>query len=537
MRRSHLLILIGLVALLSSSAAAFAQRAASEIDRLVIALPPVATETNRIWAGSWVMHTQFEPMLETLIGNDPETGNAIPRLAERWEPNADFTEWTFHLRRGVPFHFGYGEFTAADVKHTYELLAREDSRVNMAGVWRDRIADVVIVDDYTVTFRFHQPYIDGERLFSRTGGEMYITSKAQWDQGGIEAIDQRIVGTGVYRFKERTEGVNLIVEAVDDHWRDVAPFREIELRWVPDETTRLAQLLTGEVHAAALGRDVSASAATQGMVVIPSRRENMQRFVPFGGLYFNSGPPEIREGNPLLDRRVRQALIKAVDIGAIQEELYHGRVTPAYRTGWVPQHEGWNPEWAERFDEMYGYDPVRARELLQEAGYGPGQLTVTINLYEHPGQPESPYVLESLQPFWEAVGVVANVRPVEFGTFLSRWFEDQGVHGEVWITRNTPLRTTQEFIEFWHTAAANGKLYLSDFIEERIVDLRFAVDPDERDAIAREIGDYLFEEFVLIPLGATHVEIVVDPDAIADWVWPGQAPTNWTHFYMIQPAR
>jgi peptide/nickel transport system substrate-binding protein len=532
--RRVVLLLAGVLILISAASTVFAQR---EVERLIIALPPVAIETNRIWAGSWVMHTQFEPMLETLIGNDPETGDAIPRLAERWEPNEDFTEWTFYLRQGVPFHFDYGEFTAADVVHTYEMLSREDSLVNMAAVWRDRVASVEAVDDYTVTFRFHQPYIDGERLFSRTGGEMYITSQAQWDEGGVEAVDERIVGTGVYRFKERTEGVNLIVEAVEDHWRDTAPWPEIELRWVPDETTRMAQLLTGEVHAAALGRDVSRSAADSGMVVIPSRRENMQRFVPFGGLYFNSGPPEIREGNPLLDRRVRQALIKAVDLEAIHEELYHGRVTPAYRTGWVPQHEGWNPEWAERFDEMYGYDPERAIELLQEAGYGPGQLTVRINHYEHPGQPESPYVLESLQPFWEAVGVVANLTPVEFGSFLSRWFEDQGVHGEVWITRNTPLRTTQEFIEFWHTAAANGKLYLSDYIEERIVDLRFAVDPDERDAIAREIGDYLFEEFVLIPLGATHVEIVVDPDVIADWVWPGQAPTNWTHFYMIQPAQ
>ena len=159
-----------------------------------------------------------------------------------------------------------------------------------------------------------------------------------------------------------------------------------------------------------------------------------------------------------------------------------------------------------------------------------------INLYEHPGQPESPNVLESLQPFWEAVGVVANVGPVEYGTFLSRWFEDQGVHAEVWITHNTPLRTTLEFIEFWHTAAANGKLYLDDFIEEKIVELRFATDPEVRDAIAREVGDHLFEEFVLIPMGATDVEIVVNPEFIADCDWPGQAPTNWTHVYMIQPA-
>ena len=535
MRRTvHLVFALALV---YSASLAFAVGAAANPERLVIALPPMGVETNRIWAGAWVIHTQFEPMLETLIGNDPVTGEPIPRLAESWEANEDFTAWTFYLRQGVQFHFDYGEFTAEDVQHTYELLSREDSLVNMASVWRDRIREVEIVDDYTVTFHFDEPYVDGERLFSRTGGEMYITSKAQWDEGGVDAVDERIVGTGVYRYQGRAEGENLVVEAVEDHWRDEAAFQEIEFRWVPDETTRMAQLLTAEVHAAAMGRDVAASAEGQGMRVIASQRENMQRFVPFGGLYFNEGDPQIREDNPLIDRNVRKALIRAVDLEAIQDELYHGRVTETYRPGFVPEHEGWNEEWAERFHDLYGYDPDRARELLEEAGYGPGQMEVRINHYEHPGQPESPDVLESLQPFWEAVGVTAHVTPVDFGTFLSRWFEDQGVHGEVWITRNTPIRTTQEFIEFWHTTAGEGKLYLDDFVEERIVDLRHAVDPEERDEIAREIGNHLFEEFVLIPLGATHVEIVINPDVIADWTWPGQAPTNWTHFYMIEPAQ
>ncbi len=507
-----------------------------EGDRLVIAFPPPAVETNRIWGGAWVIFSQYDPILETLIGNDPETGDHIPRLAERWEASEDFREWTFFLRQGIPFHYGYGEMTAQDVKHTYELLARPDSLVNMATVWRDKIAEVEIIDDYTITFHFHDPYVDGERLFSRTGGELYVTSKAQWDAEGVEGMDQRLIGTGVYRYKERVEGESLVVEAVEDHWRDEALFPEIEMRWVPDETTRLAMLLTGEAHAAELGRDVAESAVQAGMKVIASRRENMQRYVPFGGLYFNTGEPEIREDNPLLDRRVRQALIKAVNLQEIHEAIYRGRATQYYLAGFVPQHEGWNEEWAERFDEMYGYDPERSRELLAEAGYGPGELTVTINLFEHPGQPESPLVLESLQPYWEAVGVNAVIRPVEFGTFLSRWFEDIEVHGEVWITRNTPLRTTQEFIGFWHTTDGLGKLYLHDFIQEKHQRLVHELDPDERDRIAREIGNHLFEEFVLIPLGATHVEIVVNPEFIADWVWPGQAPTNHTHYYMIVPA-
>jgi ABC-type transport system substrate-binding protein len=62
----------------------------------------------------------------------PKTGAFIPRLAEKWQANADLTEWTFLLRKGVPFHFGYGEFTAKDVAHSHALMTRQDATATLA---------------------------------------------------------------------------------------------------------------------------------------------------------------------------------------------------------------------------------------------------------------------------------------------------------------------------------------------------------------------------------------------------------------------
>lgn len=507
-----------------------------EVDRLIIGFAPPPAETNLKWTATWLNHLQYEPMLETLIGNDPETGDFIPGLATEWEANEDFTTWTFQLREGVQFHFGYGELTAEDVKHSYELVARDDSRVNMAPVWQDGVEEAEIIDDYTIAFHFDEPYVDGERLFSRTGGELYITSKAQWDEGGEDAMEERLVGTGVYQFKERNVGENLVMEAFEGHWSHDAPFPELEMKWVPDETTRLSQLIAGEIHAAELGRDVAASAVGQGMEVIASQNENMQRYVPFGGLYFNEGEPETDPNNPLLDRKVRKALIRAVDLEELQEELYHGRVTHTPLPGWHPLNEGWSDWYEERWEDLYSYDPDRARELLEESDWDPNDIEIRINHFEHPGQPESPYVLEALQPYWEEIGIEAPVHPIEHGSFLTRWFDEVDVHGEVYITRNTPIRSTQEYIEFWHAADATGRHYLSDYLEERRRDLAREFDEEARDEIAREIGEYLIEQAFIISLGATHVEITVNPDVVEDWAWPGMAPTNFTHYYEIVPA-
>src|SRR5215813_14607006 len=83
----------------------------AQVRRLVFASAGL-NESNRFWTIPRPSHLQYDPFLETLLDIDPETGAYIPRLAEKWEATPDMKEWTFYLRKGVQFHFGYGEFTA-----------------------------------------------------------------------------------------------------------------------------------------------------------------------------------------------------------------------------------------------------------------------------------------------------------------------------------------------------------------------------------------------------------------------------------------
>ena len=93
-------------------------------------------DTNRFWMVSRPDHLQYDPFLETLLEVDPKSGKYTARLAEKWQSSPDFREWTFWLRKGVQFHFGYGAFTAKDVAHSFSLTQRPEAKMTLGPFWR-----------------------------------------------------------------------------------------------------------------------------------------------------------------------------------------------------------------------------------------------------------------------------------------------------------------------------------------------------------------------------------------------------------------
>ena len=524
-----------------------AARTAVVGDRLLAAVPPPPLETNRIWASGWANLAQFEPVLETLLEINPETGEIQGRLAERWERRNNDREWVFFLRRGVQFHHGFGEMTAADVKHTWELLKREDSGVNQALVWRNQVSEVEIIDDHTIAFRFHVPMTFGNQLFSRAGGELYIQSRRHWEnEGGEAAVDRRLVGTGPYFQVERVSGQSMLVRAFDNHWRfrpDDLAFREILFQYVPDNTTRLAMLVSGEAHVAEMSRDVAAQAEAQGMRILTSTLENMQRVVMFGGQSFardDSGRPTARvndRNHPLSFREVRQAIALAINQEEIHREIYRGRVAFSHNTGWHPSREVWNPEWERRFNDFQGYDPARARQLLTQAGFAPGEINLTVIMTTVPGQPEARLVTEAIPGYLEAIGINTTIREVDFGTYIPQW-QQRNTFDQLFVIRNLPIRPTEQFIRDQLTYdGALTFFYTDQFIADRFAELERELDGARRNQISLEIGNHVFEQVPFVKLGQTFSEMVVNPNVVADWVWDGQNPFGPSHWYSIQRPR
>ena len=520
----------------------------SETTRLVYAIGAVANETNRPWAGSRQAYVQYEPMLENLLAKDVNDGQIVPRLAESWEASEDLSTWDIKLREGVQFHDGWGEFTSADLMHTLKILCREDSRLSTCGgiTTRSERGDAMnyeevleVHDDYNVTF--HGTRTNSNMLFylGAQSGEMSPWSVAFWEAEGEAGLDEKgLVGTNTYQYLDRNQGTSIIMEKIDyDHWSGENPeFQELEITWIPEDASRYAGLLAGEVHVADLPIDLQQDAVGEGMALIKSRFTSNDVSIFFGGSYYATEAESGEFGKlseeahdpdqPWNDLNIRRAMNKAINRVELGDFLYAGYWQPMYIDGFHPTLEGWNDEWVERYDEEYGYDPDAARDLIEAAGYstdrkeGPkGAIKVTANSYVSPGESELPQIIESITQYWNKIGIEAKLVDLD-GSEVANRYRGRTMQNQVWpnIIIYFPI---EYYVNIAYTSHGVTKHYEDDWLNARIKDLQVTYDTADRDDIARDIGNYMYDNHVSMPLFWFPHTITVNPEVVADWVYPG----------------
>jgi len=490
------------------------------------------TESNRFWTIARPEHLQYDPFLETLLDVDPKTGEFTPRLAEKWEASPDLKEWTFYLRKGVQFHYGFGEFTARDVVHAHSFMLRPEATAGTAPLWREA-EEVKVVNDYQVVFRMKRPMSIIPYITSRAS-ELRIVSKAQWDKEGLEGFEKRPAGTGSYRYVGRKTGISVEYARVDNHWGEKPDFKELEIRIVPEETTRLALLLSGEAHIVDLPRELQKEALGRGMKVFSSSFPVDWMTVYFGGQYYMPGDPKFQASVPWTNKKVRQALNMAVNRQEILKTIFAGEGTLAYVSGWLPISEGWNPEWEKKFEQQYGYNPAKAKELLKEAGY-PAGMKLKLLAFANPGESEGPQVADALGIYFKEVGIEVETEVIDWAR-LRDMFRNKNIQCCLW-PNIISWRPVEEWIRGAYSSKATGHIFEDEFLEKNYLTLTQAVNPEERNRLARAIGDHLFEEFADIPLIWFYNEVVVNPKVVADWKYPGIGAGRSTHFHLLKAVR
>lgn len=535
------LLIVAVIFLLSTSfmfAGGAPEEAVTEVERLTIALSPTAGETHRFWtAHNWEM---VNPALESLVGHDPVTGEFVPsQLAESWSHNEEMNEWTFRLRDGVEFHHGWGEVTADDVVHSYELQTGDDSAV--PGVDQLRGAEVTALDSHTVRFTYEEPRQDF--LFLHGGrAVMLIYSKAQYEAEGLEGYDDQLVGTGHYQFVERSPG-EILFERVENHYSgETADFAEYKIVYVQEASTRLAMLRQGEAHIAEVPRELHPEVTAAGLQLISSTGPSMQTNIALNGLYGSTVDgdldPAYNPDIPWTDVRVREAMNRALDRHEMVDVLFDGRADLVTAYGMGPGHLGDHQELHDRFDEWYGFDPDRAQELLDEAGYPEAFAEPVIPLIMMPlsGQPEVPVQTELVQGYLEDVGFQTEI--IEYDTAR---VGEMGRAREAYIVhpmRNAPIRPTQAALQAFYTRPGGPyQGYESDRSIGYFEELRASLNPEDRERIAREAFVYLFEQYSSIPLFEVPTIMAVNPDVVSDWTFPGVTNAGYSHYHLIRAAR
>src|SRR6266705_582641 len=244
-----------------------------QVDRLKVAVQ-LEREQNDPILMTLVFASQYAPVYEALVEEDP-WHNFVPMLATDWHMSPDGKTWTFNLRQGVQWHFGWGAFTAKDVVHTLQRHVRADSMSGQVSLMRELLEHVEVVNDYQLIFRLPHPQTD---LHIQLSTRLYnvILWKAHFDAEGQEGLNRKMVGTGPYQFKERVLGQHLVLERVPyQHWRVTLDFQELQFLLVPEPTTRLAMLVRGEAHLALVPFDSQPQATVKGLKVLKATLPTM----------------------------------------------------------------------------------------------------------------------------------------------------------------------------------------------------------------------------------------------------------------------
>lgn len=506
---------------------------AAQVKRLIFASAGFH-ESNRFWTIARPDHLQFEPFWETLVGMDPKTGEMIPALATKWEHSPDFRDWTFHLRKGVQFHHGFGEFTSADVVHNHGLLIRPDSTATLRPLWAT-VAEVKPVDRHTVTFRFKNPVMPPSMMFAASrSGDLRMSSKAQWDKEGISGIDRRPAGTGPFIYDGRQTGLNITYRRNDKHWSgNPVDYEQLEFRIAREEATRLALLLSGDVHIADLPRELHKEALSKGLKRFSSSLAVDWISVYMGGLWFISGDKDFDPKAPFVNKKVRQALNMAINREELMKTVFAGRADLAYISLWVPASEGWNAQWESKFKELYAYNPEKAKQLLKEAGYGPNNpLRFQIWAFTEPGESEGPAVADALSIYFRNVGIEAEVQMHDWAKIRTAYRKKESRHF-MW-PNIIGWRPSDQGVRNFYYSRGNNHHYEDDFIEKTYAEVMKSTDAKKRSQLLQAIGDRIQSEYGDIPLFWFRNEVFANPRVVESWVYPGPAAGRSSHFEGIK---
>ena len=323
-----------------------------------------------------------------------EDGSVVPGLAESWEVSEDGTVYTFTLRSGVTFHDGT-TMDANDVKFSLDRARAEDSTNAQKALFAG-ITSIDVIDAGHVKITLNQA--NGNFPFNLAWGDAVIVAPES-----IEAIKQKPIGTGAFKFASWTQGDKIELTKNADYWGTPAQLEKVTFRFISDPTAAFAAVMADDLDA---------------FTGFPAP-ENLPQFDadPRFKLLIGSteGETILSTNNkqpPFDNVKVRQALSHAIDRQAIIDGAMFGYGTPI-GSHFAPH----NPAYVD-LTAQSAFDPEKAKALLAEAGFADGFET-TLHL------PPPSYARrggEIIAAQLAQVGIKAEIINVEWAQWLETVF-------------------------------------------------------------------------------------------------------------------
>jgi peptide/nickel transport system substrate-binding protein len=428
-----------------------------------------------------------------------ERQKPIPGLAESWR-TVDPLTWEFKLRKGVKFHDG-SEFTAADVVASIERVPLVPNSPSPFTAYTKQIKEVTVVDPYTIRFRTAAPY----PLMPTDMTQVAIIS-AKAAKASTEDFNsgKAAIGTGPYKLVRYAKGDRIELARHDGYWGGKTPWERVTLRLLPNDASRVAALLAGDVQA------IEYVPTSDVARIRADKRLNVYKVIADRLIYLHmdsdrdvspyvtdkDGKPLAK--NPLKDPRVRKAISKAINRNAIVDKVMEGEAVAAGQL---------------LADGMFGttrnlkvepYDPAGAKRLLSEAGY-PDGFGITIHA------PNNRYVndakiAQAVAQMLTRVGIATKVEAMpsatyspqatdlKFSLMLLGWSSGTG-------EASSPLKAlVATYSRDKGFGTANRGRYSNPRVDALLEQALATVDDPKREALLQRATEIAIEDTGIIPL-------------------------------------
>lgn len=292
-------------------------------------------------------------MFNSLVKKN-ENFDYVGDLAKEITTSPDGKAITFVLRDNVKFHNGK-DFTSADVKYTFDELFKANGFKSGAffdTVNEQKVAHISAVetpDPKTVVFQISRPALKNQLLSNLVAIPIIA-------EGTVAQQKTAPVGSGAFKFVSFDQSQNIVeLAAFPDYFEGAPKIQKLRVKTVTDANSLQAELQSGNVDLAPLPTNLSPDSLksleqTPNLKVQKFKGSNIQY------LGFNT------QSDVLKNVKIRQAVGYAIDREKIIDELLFGQAAIAYSV--LPEES-----WAYYPGTKYNFDPVKAKQLIQEAGY------------------------------------------------------------------------------------------------------------------------------------------------------------------------
>jgi len=334
-----------------------------------------------------------------------------PGLATEWKA-IDPTTWEFKLRRGVKFHDG-SDFTADDVLASINRVPKVPNSPSPFTAYTKQIVKMEAVDPYTVRFHTATPY----PLMPSDLTQVFIVSRKSESASTDDFNSGKAAnGTGPYKLVRYAKGDRIELARFDGYWGGRTPWDKVTMRLLPQNASRVAALLSGDVQV------IEAVPSADLARLKQDKRIGVARTVVDRHIYLHldsnrdaspfvtdkDGKP--LERNPLKDPRVRRALSMAIDRNAIVARVMEGEAVPSGQL--IPEFLFG----ATKNLKVEKFDPDGAKKLMAEAGW-PDGFGVTLHT------PNDRYandakIAQAIAQMWTRAGVPTKVVAMPSATYF-----------------------------------------------------------------------------------------------------------------------